>query len=197
VTPEQEEILRTIRDFVDRDVLPNASRLDHADEFPTELVATMRELGLFGVTIPEQYGGLGLDLTTYALIIKELSRGWISLSGVINTHFMAAWMIESFGTEEQRSRLLAPMAAGDVRAAYSMTEAHAGSDVQAIRTRARRDGEGWTIDGRRGPRRRGGHRPRVQAVHGRGGAGTRERRGARRRRGHVRVRSGGALCAGA
>jgi alkylation response protein AidB-like acyl-CoA dehydrogenase len=149
LTAEQEEILRTLREFVDRDVLPVASELDHADEFPADLVNTMRELGLFGVTIPEEYGGLGLDLTTYALIIKELSRGWISLSGVINTHFMAAWMIERYGTEEQRSRLLPRMAAGDVRAAYSMTEAHAGSDVQAIRTRARRDGDEWVIDGQK------------------------------------------------
>jgi alkylation response protein AidB-like acyl-CoA dehydrogenase len=149
LTAEQEEILRTLREFVDRDVLPVASDLDHADEFPADLVDTMRELGLFGVTIPEEYGGLGLDLTTYALIIKELSRGWISLSGVVNTHFMAAWMIERYGTEEQRSRFLPRMAAGDVRAAYSMTEPHAGSDVQAIRTRARRDGDEWVIDGQK------------------------------------------------
>jgi butyryl-CoA dehydrogenase len=149
LTAEQEEIVRTLREFVDRDVLPVASELDHADEFPADLVATMRELGLFGVTIPEEYGGLGLDLTTYALIIKELSRGWISLSGVVNTHFMAAWMIERYGTEEQRSRLLPRMATGELRAAYSMTEPHAGSDVQAIRTRARRDGDEWVIDGQK------------------------------------------------
>jgi len=149
LTAEQEEILRTLREFVDRDVLPVASELDHADEFPAALVETMRELGLFGVTIPEEYGGLGLDLTTYALIVKELSRGWISLSGVVNTHFMAAWMIENYGTDEQRSRLLPRMAGGELRAAYSMTEPHAGSDVQAIRTRARRDGEEWVIDGQK------------------------------------------------
>jgi alkylation response protein AidB-like acyl-CoA dehydrogenase len=149
LTAEQEEILRTLREFVDRDVLPVASELDHADEFPAGLVDTMRELGLFGVTIPEEYGGLGLDLTTYALIVKELSRGWISLSGVVNTHFMAAWMIERYGTDEQRSRLLPRMATGELRAAYSMTEPHAGSDVQAIRTRARRDGDAWAIDGQK------------------------------------------------
>ncbi|HEX4035396.1 MAG TPA: acyl-CoA dehydrogenase family protein [Solirubrobacteraceae bacterium] len=146
---EQEQILAAIRAFVDRDVLPTASDLDHADEFPQGLVDTMHELGLFGVTIPTAYGGLGLDLTTYALIVKELSRGWISLSGVINTHFMVAWMIERFGTGEQRSRLLPAMAAGALRAAYSMTEPHAGSDVQAIRTRATRQGEGWSISGQK------------------------------------------------
>ncbi|HEY7967587.1 MAG TPA: acyl-CoA dehydrogenase family protein [Solirubrobacteraceae bacterium] len=146
---EQAQILAAIRDFVDRDVLPAASALDHADEFPEALVATMRELGLFGVTIPAAYGGLGLDLTTYALIVKELSRGWISLSGVINTHFMAAWMIERYGTDEQRSRLLPRMADGELRAAYSMTEPHAGSDVQAIRTRATRERDGWSIRGQK------------------------------------------------
>jgi alkylation response protein AidB-like acyl-CoA dehydrogenase len=149
LTTEQREIVRTIRDFVDRDVLPRASDFDHADEFPDELVKSMREMGLFGVTIPDEYGGLGLDVFTYALVIKELSRGWISLSGVVNTHFMAAWMITQFGTAEQKQRYLPKMAAGDLRAAYSMTEPHAGSDVQAIRTRARRQGDQWVIDGQK------------------------------------------------
>ncbi|MGN6168035.1 MAG: acyl-CoA dehydrogenase family protein [Solirubrobacteraceae bacterium] len=146
---EQTEILRTIRDFVDREVLPNVARYDHADEFPTPLVETMKELGLFGVTIPERYEGLGLDLTTYALIVKELSRGWISLSGVLNTHFMASFMIKTFGSEEQKERLLPRMARGEVRCAFSMTEPHAGSDVQAIRTRAVRDGDEFRIDGQK------------------------------------------------
>lgn len=146
---EQTEILRTIRDFVDRDVLPNVSRYDHADEFPQPLVDTMRSLGLFGTTIPEEYGGLGLDLTTYALIVKELSRGWISLSGVLNTHFMASFMIKTFGTEEQKHTLLPPMARGDVRCAFSMTEPHAGSDVQSIHTRAVRDGDDYVINGQK------------------------------------------------
>ena len=149
LTVEQTEIVRTIRDFVDRDVLPNVSRYDHADEFPQPLVQTMKELGLFGTTIPEEYGGLGLDLTTYALIVKELSRGWISLSGVINTHFMASWMIKTFGTEEQKQSLLPPMAQGDVRCAFSMTEPHAGSDVQSIRTRAVRDGDEFVVNGQK------------------------------------------------
>jgi butyryl-CoA dehydrogenase len=149
LTVEQTEILRTIRDFVDRDVLPSVARYDHADEFPAPLVQTMKELGLFGVTIPEEYGGLGLDLTTYALIVQELSRGWISLSGVLNTHFMGSFMIKTFGTSEQKDRLLPRMATGEVRAAFSMTEPHAGSDVQAIRTRAVRDGEAFVINGQK------------------------------------------------
>jgi butyryl-CoA dehydrogenase len=149
LTAEQREIVEAIRDFVDRDVLPNASTYDHADEFPEPLVATMREMGLFGVTIPEEYGGLGLDLETYVLVVKELSRGWISLSGVINTHFMAAWMITTYGTDEQKARYLPAMATGELRSAYSMTEPHAGSDVQAIRTSAVRDADDYVITGQK------------------------------------------------
>ena len=93
LSEEQAELVQLIRSFVDKEVLPVASELDHRDEFPAELVETMKKIGLFGITIPEEYGGLGLSPYTYALVIKELSRGWISLSGVINTHFMAAWMI--------------------------------------------------------------------------------------------------------
>ena len=143
------EIVATIREWVDREVIPVASEYEHADRFPEPLVAQMRGLGLFGVTIPEEYGGLGLDLKTYALIQVELSRGWMSLSGVLNTHFISAWMIRTFGTDEQRARFLPRMATGERRSAYSMTEPHAGSDVQAIRTRAERDGDGWAITGQK------------------------------------------------
>ena len=103
-TPEQREIVATIREFVERDVVPVASDLEHADEYPTALVEAMKDLGLFGVTIPEAHGGLGLDLSTYARIQVELSRGWMSLSGVLNTHFISAWMIGEHGTDEQRAR---------------------------------------------------------------------------------------------
>ncbi len=146
---EQQEIVQTIREFVERDVMPVASEYEHADEFPAPLVETMKELGLFGVTIPEEYGGLGLDLTTYALIVCELSRGWMSLSGVLNTHFISAWMIKTFGTPEQKDRYLPRMATGELRFAYSMTEPHAGSDVQAIRTLAVRDGDEYVVSGQK------------------------------------------------
>jgi alkylation response protein AidB-like acyl-CoA dehydrogenase len=146
---EQREIVATVRDWVEHEVYPVASRYEHADEFPEPLVEDMKELGLFGVTIPEAYGGLGLDLHTYVLIQIELSRGWMSLSGVLNTHFISAWMIEAHGTDEQRERYLPRMATGELRFAYSMTEPHAGSDVQAIRTRAVRDGGEFVIDGRK------------------------------------------------
>jgi butyryl-CoA dehydrogenase len=146
---EQREIVALVRDFVEREVIPNAPALEQADEYPTELVAQMKELGLFGVTIPEEYGGLGLDLTTYALIQVELSRGWMSMSGVLNTHFIAAWMIKSYGTEEQRAAYLPRMATGELHTAYSMTEPHAGSDVQAIRTTAVRRGDEYEITGQK------------------------------------------------
>jgi alkylation response protein AidB-like acyl-CoA dehydrogenase len=149
LTAEQQDMLALIRQFVDNDVAPHASEFDHRDEFPTVMVETLKEMGLFGITIPEEYGGLGLDLETYAMVIKELSRGWISLSGVVNTHFMAAWMIQNFGTEEQKQYFLPRMATGELRSAYSMTEPHAGSDVQAIRTRARLDGDHYVIDGQK------------------------------------------------
>jgi len=146
---EQREIVQAIRDWVEREVYPVASDLEHADEFPTALVEQMKELGLFGVTIPTEYGGLGLDLTTYALIQVELARGWMSLSGVLNTHFISAWMIKTHGTGEQRERYLPRMASGELRFAYSMTEPHAGSDVQAIRTRAVREGSEWVVTGQK------------------------------------------------
>jgi butyryl-CoA dehydrogenase len=149
MSDEQQEIVAAVRDWVEREVMPVASEYEHADEFPEPLVAKMRELGLFGVTIPERYGGLGLDLTTYALIVLELSRGWMSLSGILNTHFISAWMIKTFGTDEQRERYLPRMATGELRFAYSMTEPHAGSDVQAIRTLAVRDGDEYAITGQK------------------------------------------------
>jgi alkylation response protein AidB-like acyl-CoA dehydrogenase len=146
---ERTEIVATVREWVEREVFPVASDLEHADEYPAGLVAQMKELGLFGVTIPEEYGGLGLDLTTYALLQVELARGWMSLSGVLNTHLISAWMIESYGTEEQRRGYLPRMATGELHSAYSITEPHAGSDVQAIRTRAELDGDEWVITGQK------------------------------------------------
>jgi butyryl-CoA dehydrogenase len=149
LTSEQEEIVAAVRDFVDRDVVPVASDLEHRDEYPDELVRTMVEMGLFGTTIPAEYGGLGLGLDTYALIVVELSRGWVTLSGILNGSFIAAWMIRAHGTEEQRQRYLPKLASGEIRSSFSMTEAHAGSDVQAIRTRAVREGDEFVITGQK------------------------------------------------
>ncbi|MGH8775665.1 MAG: acyl-CoA dehydrogenase family protein [Jiangellaceae bacterium] len=150
LTDVQTEIVATVRDFVEKEVLPVATALEHADEYPTRIVAGLRELGLFGITIPEEYGGLGESLLTYALAVEELSRGWMSVSGIVNTHFIVAWMLAQHGTDEQRQRLLPQMAAGDVRGAFSMSEPGCGSDVAAIRTKAtkRADG-GYRIDGQK------------------------------------------------
>jgi butyryl-CoA dehydrogenase len=146
---QQREIVATIRDWVDREVIPVASELEHDDEFPVDLVAQMRGLGLFGVTIPEQYGGLGLGLDTYALIVIELSRGWATLPGIVNGSFIASYLLRHHGTDGQRERLLPVLASGEVRASFSMTEPHAGSDVQAIRTAAVRDGDEYVITGQK------------------------------------------------
>jgi len=149
-SPElQAEIVAAVRAFVDKDVIPVASELEHADEFPTALVETMKEMGLFGTTIPQKYGGLGLGLDTYALIQMELARGWATLPGIMNGSFIAATMIRLHGTDEQRRRLLPRLASAEIRAAFSMSEPHAGSDVQSIRTTAVRDGEDYVLDGQK------------------------------------------------
>ena len=133
-TDEQKAITEMVRQFVDEQILPNAEHYDHEDEFPEPIVEQMKELGLFGVTIPEEYGGMGLDLTTYAMIVEELSRGWISISGVVNTHFIGSYLLMKFGTDEQKEKYLPRMATGEIRAAFSLSEPELGSDVQAIKT---------------------------------------------------------------
>src|SRR3954468_8490973 len=128
-----------VRQFVDEQVIPIAEEYDHEDKFPEGVVEQMKELGLFGVTIPEEHGGMGLDLTTYAMIVEELSRGWISISGIVNTHFIGSYLLMKFGTAEQQERLLPKMATGEIRAAFSMSEPELGSDVAAIKTSATRE----------------------------------------------------------
>ena len=149
LTEFQRDILRTVRDFTDAEVLPVASELDHADVFPDEIVTRMKELGMFGLTIAEDYGGIGASLLTYALVVEELSRGWISLTGILNTHFMLAYLVSAHGTREQRDYFLPKMATGEIRGALSMSEPGLGSDVAAIRTAARRDGDGYVLTGQK------------------------------------------------
>jgi alkylation response protein AidB-like acyl-CoA dehydrogenase len=143
----REELVSTVRRFVEREVLPVALELEHADAYPAEIVAGMRALGLFGVTIPEDYGGLGLDLHTYAGVIEELAAGWMSLSGILNTHVMAANLLKAYGTEEQRKRWLPALAAGEIRGCLSLSETDAGSDTSALTCRAERDGDEYVITG--------------------------------------------------
>ncbi len=142
-----EELVSTVRAWVDRDVVPNVARFELADEFPQAMFDQMCEFGLFGATIQEEYGGLGLDVTTYARIIEELARGFMSLAGILNTHKIGVTMITRFGTDEQRRRLLPRMCDGSFRAAFSLSEPDAGSDTGAIRCRAERDGDEWVING--------------------------------------------------
>src|SRR3954454_18887175 len=149
LTEVQQEILSTVRGFVDKEILPYATDLEHKDEFPEAIVDGMREMGLFGLMIPEEYGGLGESLLTYALCVEELSRGWMSISGIINTHFIVAYMIKQHGTPEQKERLLPKLATGEVRGAFSMSEPGCGSDVSAIKTKAERDGDDYVINGQK------------------------------------------------
>ena len=149
LTDVQQEILRTVREFVDKEILPVARQLEREDAYPQEIVDRMREMGLFGLTIPEEYGGLGESLLTYALAVEEIARGWMSVSGIVNTHFFVAYMIMKHGTEEQKRHYLPRMATGEVRGAFSMSEPGCGSDVSAITTRAARDGGAYVIDGQK------------------------------------------------
>jgi alkylation response protein AidB-like acyl-CoA dehydrogenase len=149
-TDEQKAITEMVRQFVDEQILPNAEHFDHEDEFPEDIVNQMKELGLFGVTIPEEYGGMGLDLTTYAMIVEELSRGWISISGVVNTHFIGSYLLMKFGTDEQKETFLPKMATGEIRAAFSLSEPEVGSDVQGIKSTAKKLDDGnYEINGQK------------------------------------------------
>src|SRR4051794_19112350 len=149
-TDEQKAITEMVRQFVDEQILPNAEHYDHEDEFPEPIVEQMKELGLFGVTIPDEYGGMGLDLTTYTMIVEELSRGWISISGVVNTHFIGSYLLMKFGTDAQKERLLPKMATGEIRAAFSLSEPELGSDVQAIKSTGRKTDDGdYEINGQK------------------------------------------------
>src|ERR687897_3532229 len=139
LTDIQREILSTVRSFVDREIIPVAQELEHADEYPQEIVDGLKELGIFGLTIPEEYGGLGESLLTYALVVEEIARGWMSVSGVINTHFIVAYMIIQHGTEEQKDHYLPRMATGELRGGFSMSEPECGSDVSAIKSRGVRE----------------------------------------------------------
>jgi alkylation response protein AidB-like acyl-CoA dehydrogenase len=150
LTDVQADIVTAVREFVDRAVIPTAQALEHADAYPQAIVDEMAEMGLFGLMIPPEYGGLGESLLTYALCVEELARGWMSVSGVVNTHFIVAYMIRQHGTDEQKRRFLPRMATGEVRGAFSMSEPELGSDVAAIRTRGVRDADGgYTVTGQK------------------------------------------------
>ncbi len=147
VTTEQRQIVGMVRDFVEREIIPVAHDLDHDDTYPEKIVAHMKQLGFFGFAIPEEYGGAGLDYATYAMVCEEIARGWMSITGIINTHFIVSFLLENFGTDEQKQRFLPRMATGEFHGGFSMSEPNCGSDVQAIQTRAVRDNGEYVING--------------------------------------------------
>ena len=151
MTDEQKAITEMVRQFADNEIIPHAEEYDAEDKFPEPIVEHMKELGLFGVTIPEEYGGMGLDLTTYAMIVEELSRGWISISGVVNTHFIGSYLLMKFGTDAQRERYLPRMATGEIRGAFSLSEPEVGSDVQGIKSVATKASRPKASTGPRAP----------------------------------------------
>jgi alkylation response protein AidB-like acyl-CoA dehydrogenase len=150
LTDDQTEILKAVRVFVDEQIIPVAQKLEQADEYPTDIVEGLKELGVFGLMIPEEYGGLGESLLTYALCVEEIARGWMSVSGVINTHFIVAYMVMQHGTEEQKQKYLPQMATGEMRGAFSMSEPGLGSDVSAVTTKATKQDDGsYSITGQK------------------------------------------------
>ena len=150
LSEDQTEILKAVRQFVDTRIIPVATELEHADEYPQEIVDGLKELGIFGLMIPEEHDGLGESLLTYALCVEEIARGWMSVSGIINTHFIVAYLLMQHGTPEQKQKYLPRMASGEVRGSFSMSEPGLGSDVSAIKTRAKRtDGGGYEITGQK------------------------------------------------
>jgi hypothetical protein len=149
LTEDQRDILAGIREFVDAEIIPVANELEHNDEYPKDIVDGLKELGVFGLMIPEEYGGLGQSLLTYALVVEEIARGWMSVSGVINTHFIVSHMVLHHGTEEQKQHYLPKMAEGEIRGAFSMSEPGCGSVVSAITSKAVLEGDHYVLTGQK------------------------------------------------
>ena len=147
LTDEQRLFRRTLRDFVDSEIVPVARDWEHAGRYPTEIVTTMRDLGLFGITVPEEYGGLAADMVSFTLVFEEISRGWMGIAGILGSHSLSCWMIARHGTEEQKKRYLPELASGERRTGIALTEPGAGTDLQGISTTARWDGESYVVDG--------------------------------------------------
>ncbi|WAP54569.1 acyl-CoA dehydrogenase family protein [Streptomyces sp. S465] len=147
LNPEQKMYRQTLRDFVEREIVPVAREYEHSGRYPTEIVETMKKLGLFGLVIPEEYGGLGIDTVSFALTFEEISRGWMGVAGILGSHSVSCWMINRHGTEEQKRAYLPELATGERRTAFALTEPGAGTDLQGIRTTARREGDHYVVNG--------------------------------------------------
>lgn len=146
---DQRDFQRTMREFVDKEIKPVANEMERSGEYPTEIVEKFKEMGLFGMTVPEQYGGLDLDAVSFAIVFEEIARGWMGVAGVLGSHSLSCWMIAKFGTEQQKNRYLPALATGERRTGIGLTEPDAGSDLQGIRTTAVRDGDHYIVNGRK------------------------------------------------
>jgi alkylation response protein AidB-like acyl-CoA dehydrogenase len=147
LTAEQEQFRQSLREFVDKEIVPVARDWEHAGRYPTEIVETMKQLGLFGALVPDEFGGLAVDFVSYSLLFEEIARGWMGVAGILGSHTLATWMIARHGTDEQKLRYLPELATGARRTGIALTEPDAGSDLQGISTRARRDGDHYVVTG--------------------------------------------------
>jgi alkylation response protein AidB-like acyl-CoA dehydrogenase len=147
LSDEQRMFRDTLRSFVEKEIVPVASEWEREGRYPTEIVETMKELGLFGITVPEEYGGLGIDMVSFALVFEEIAKGWMGIAGILGSHSLSCWMIARHGTEEQKAKYLPELATGQRRTAIALTEPGAGTDLQGIVTTARRDGDHYVING--------------------------------------------------
>jgi alkylation response protein AidB-like acyl-CoA dehydrogenase len=146
---DQRDFQRTMRDFVDKEIKPVASEMERSGEYPTEIVDKLKEMGLFGMTIPEEYGGLDLDAVSFAIVFEEIARGWMGIAGTLGSHSLSCWMIAKFGTDAQKAKYLPALATGERRTGVGLTEPDAGSDLQGIRTTAVLDGDHYIVNGRK------------------------------------------------
>ncbi len=144
---EQAAFKAVLRDFVEKEIKPVANEWERSGRYPTEIVAGLAEMGLFGMTIPEEYGGLGIDMVSFALVFEELARGWMGIAGILGSHSLSCWMINKHGTEDQKKKYLPELAAGKRRTGIGLTEPGAGTDLQGIRTTAKREGDEYVING--------------------------------------------------
>lgn len=147
LTPDQEHFRRVLREFVDEQIVPVANEWEHAERYPTEIVEHMKELGLFGLMVPEAQGGAAADFTSFTLVFEELARGWMAIAGILGSHSLSCWMIAQHGTSEQKQRYLPELATGVRRTGIALTEPDAGTDLQGIRTTAERDGDDYVVNG--------------------------------------------------
>ena len=147
LAPDKQQVLNLVKDFCKKEIAPVASKLEHADEYPHEIVEKMKELGFFGFTIPEEYGGFGVDYVTYALVIEEITRHWMSVAGIINSHLIMSYIVEKYATEEQKQKFLPKFATGEWRGGLALSEAEAGTDVQNMSTKADKIGDHYIVNG--------------------------------------------------